>query len=368
MDSTLSLQMGLANLGNTCFLNSVLQCLRLTPPMCSLFLTDRNIRKDSKKKELLEAFQTLLKDIWKDHPNIGARPTMTPRGFYNSFLHVIRENEDSWYTPGQQCCAGETIQYILESLHDAMYKRVKMEISGSPDSPEEASHIKALASWAMFFGKEYSPIVEQFYGQTQKSVRCETCHNVSETYEPWIVKELPIPGADVVGGPVPDMLQCLQSAFASETLDDYQCDNCHARRKACKTERISRLPPITILHLKRFTNNRQKVSGKVVWDLDSFRFDSVMAFRRDPFRDTRVETEYETYAVIEHHGSFNGGHYTMFGKQENAWNEYDDASVTEATPDRVVSHNSYILFLMRKNQSDAMRKECIEHIRKIRSR
>lgn len=365
MNDTLSLKMGFANLGNTCFLNVVLQALRLNPSIGNIFLKEIHPREKSKKLELVHAFQTLMRDIWKETPK-RASVTMAPRGFYISMLNVLRDTDDSWYSPGHQCCAAETIQYILDSLHDGLHKRVKMDIYGSPNSSEEASHIRAMKSWSSFFAKEYSPIVDSFYGQTQKSIQCETCKHVSETYEPWIVKELPIPGAEVVGGPVPDLLQCLTSAFATETLDDYQCDTCAGRRKAIKMERISRLPPVVILHLKRFTNNQNKVCGKIVWDLDSFNFKSVLAFRRDPFQDCVYSSEYETTAVIEHHGSFRGGHYTMFGKQCGVWNEYDDSSVGEVTPDRVVSNNSYIVFLVRKTQADDLNQSFTDKVKLLR--
>lgn len=368
MESTLAQKMGLANMGNTCFLNVVLQSLRLTPPLGTLFLKNAiKIRKKSKKTELVEAFQTLFTDFWKNHPSNGNTPVMTPRGFYRSFLNVLQENEDTWYSQGHQCCAGEAVQYMLDSLHDGMYKKVTMDISGCPSSREESSHMKALQSWSTFFTKEYSPIVEHFYGQTQISVQCNSCNNISERYEPWIVKELSIPGGDVVGGTVPTMEECLKHNFSSEILDDYQCDNCKTRGKATKTDRISRLPPITILHLKRFTNSQQKVCGKVTWDLDSLDFSSVMAFRRDPFLDCHRVSGYETYAVIEHLGSFHGGHYAMFGKQCGTWYEYDDSSVMEVAPDRVVSANSYILFLMRTNMADDMRKSFAKQIQELRS-
>ena len=62
-------------------------------------------------------------------------------------------------------------------------------------------------------------------------------------------------------------------------------------------------------------------------------------------------SDHETYAVIEHHGSLQGGHYTMYAKQNNEWLEYDDNSITNVTPDRVVSADSYIMFLLPKEKS-----------------
>jgi hypothetical protein len=131
---------------------------------------------------------------------------------------------------------------------------------------------------------------------------------------------------------------------------------------------ISRLPRIVIVHIKRFTNAGRKVIGKIEWDIDDFDFRSVTAFRRDTFRNEPAYTNYETYAVIEHMGNMNGGHYTMYGKQEGVWHEYDDNTVTEVAPERVVNMNSYIMFFMPKNESADMKRQFANTVTECRKK
>ena len=361
MDNDLNLQIGLANIGNTCFFNSVLQCLRLCPKMGEIFLAAKpvHLREESKYSQFVLAFQTLMRDFWKECPPSGSRPTMIPRGFFQSLYTVLEETNNGWYQRGQQADAAEAIQYILESLHDGMYRRVTMEVVGNPSSCEEVSQIKAIESWSSYFAKEYSPIVHNFYGQTQICVRCEQCGSVTERYEPWLMIKAPIPGGDQVGSSAPSLDTCLTEAFASDTLDDYECNVCTQKAghkmkgRATLTNRISRLPPIVILQIKRFVNERNKIVGKLKWDLDNVDLASVMAFSRNPYGEAS-HTSYETFAVIEHHGSLQGGHYTMYAKQNEQWLEYDDSSITDVTPDHVVSGNSYILFLLPKSETKSM--------------
>jgi len=161
---------------------------------------------------------------------------------------------------------------------------------------------------------------------------------------------------------VPNLDNCVEAAFANDSIDDFHCITCsnadaqkngvmtNVKGKAIITNRISRLPPVVILSIKRFTNEGNKVRGKIAWDLDNVDLSPVMAFSRNPFNDMDSPI-YETYAVIEHHGSLQGGHYTMYAKQNNAWLEYDDNSITNVTPDRVVSADSYIMFLVPKEKS-----------------
>ena len=365
-----STKIGFANIGNTCFLNVVLQALRLSPPMGEIFLgpTDITLRADSKKQEMVNAFQILLRDLWRIAPPPEARPTMVPRGFFQSLTNVLRDTHDDWYRHGQQADAAEAMQYILDSLHDGLYRKVRMTVSGNASNKDEVSQAKALASWSSFFGKEYSPIVNYFNGQTQICVQCNTCKTVSERYEPWLMLKAPIPGSETVGGPAPTMETCLEAAFVSETLDDYACDVCKSKQKATITNRISRLPPVVILSVKRFTNMGHKVRGRIGWDLDALDFTPQMAFTRDPFTNVRSSPIYETYAVIEHHGSTHGGHYIMFAKQDGAWYEYDDNTVTISTPERVVSPDSYIAMLVPKASASAMAEDFKSHILSFRSR
>lgn len=350
MSNTLEKQIGLANLGNTCFLNVVLQALRMSPPINDIFLTkqDVTLRTGSKKHEMVTAFQTLIRDFWKINKQEGVIPTLIPRGFLHSLHNVLRDTDDDWYRRGQQADAAEALQYILDSLHDGMYRRVKMDIHGQSASREEMSQIKAIESWASFFSKEYSPIVQNFYGQTQICIRCDTCENVSERYEPWLMIKAPIPGADVEGIPVPTLDACIEAAFASESIEDYHCDICKAKTRATMSTRISRLPLITIVTVKRFTNAGHKVRGKIDWDVTKTDYSSVMAFHRDPFSDSRAAPVYETFAVIEHHGSTHGGHYRMYAKQDDDWFEYDDNSVRNVHPDTVVTADSYIALMIPK--------------------
>ena len=330
------MQVGLYNLGNTCFLNAVLQSLRKCESFVDAVSHTSVTRPESKKGPLVSAFQGLLSDMK------SSTGPYTPTKFVQTMVRVIRDCEDDWYQPRQQADAAECTQYILDSLHDALYRSVRITIHGVPKSKEEGSHVKAVESWRSFFAKEYSPIVEHFQGQTQICVECQTCKSVSERYEPWMMIKAPIPGGHKDGANVPSFQQCLDAAYAAETIEGYACDTCKSPQTAVIRTRISKFPNTLILTFKRFTNQGAKIRGEVTWDLDAMNLRPWAAFTRCPFSDRPLSTTYRTFAVIEHCGSSRGGHYMMYSREGDSWYEYDDESVRKVSS--VITADSYVVF------------------------
>jgi ubiquitin C-terminal hydrolase len=273
-----------------------------------------------------------------------ATGVIVPRDFVRTLLEVVRDCDDDWYEPRQQADAAECLHYILDAIHESVYRTVNITIQGVARNKEEESKLASMKAWSAFFQKEYSPVVEHFYGQHQLKVTCETCGTVSERYEPWSMLKLPIPGGETPGSPVPNLTDCLNAFYASEQVEDYQCDTCKGKRVATLQTRISKLPNILILVFKRFTNSGLKIRGAIDWDADSVSFQPWSAFRSCPYAKSTMISKFQTFAVIEHFGSARSGHYHMFRRESGDWMDYDDSSVG-VYGGSVVTPDSYILFL-----------------------
>jgi len=352
-------------MGNTCFLNSALQALLRCAPIGPFFLSDRvTVREESSKKEMVVAFRTLMRDFWAVQPpppGSGQRPSMMPGGFLQSLYRILHETGDDWHRRGQQSDATEAIQHILEYLHDGMYRPVVMEYSGDAVTANQRSQMAALHSWSAYYSKEYSPIIEQFYGQTRIVVKCTECDNETERFEPYLTVKAPIPGASVSGAAAPTLTQCVEEGFASETIDGYVCTPCGKRTKATKREFISRLPPVSLVSLKRFINlprppfghELRKVRGRIAWDLDAFDMTPWKAFPRDPFTGLVEPSVLTTMAIVEHWGTMHGGHYRMFARTSTGWICCDDSSVTPVPQSDVITDDSYVAFMIPQHKVKA---------------
>jgi ubiquitin C-terminal hydrolase len=330
---------GLGNLGNTCYLNSAFQALRHTQPFQEYFGTEawqQHRHADRKGHALAEATAELVQKLKAEGTQIVA-----PGRFLKEFIHFAREiNDDIRY--GAQADAAEAIQILLDGLHTQQAREVRMDITGRAITPEHAELVKSLESWATFFRKEYSPLVENYYGQTQIRIICETCGTRSTRYEPWGVLKLPIPNSEKAGAAAPTLHECFGAAFATDTIDEYACETCKKKVKAKMEHSISRFPRHMIVSLKRFTNTGAKVRARIPYDENRI---DLAALRTWMGLQTVDHAIYRVVSTVEHLGSSRGGHYIMRAREGKSWFVYDDGSVSPSPIGGAAGPDTYMLFL-----------------------
>lgn len=339
-------KVGLTNLGNTCFLNSVIQCLRYCPDFTKYFLSDgylQHYKKERQTASLVEETADVFKGMW--NANVRSNASMSPRGFVASAARISSQSptfEDLFR--GGQADSSEAVLFILDSIHEGLSRQVKMEVVGTAATPNDTLQINSLKAWAEYYAKGYSTVVENFYGQQMTTIVCRSCQNKRIKYEPLEMIKVPIDTSDSSSGSQP-LSACIDKAFDKEVLDEYQCDNCKTRGQADLEHTISRLPPTLIISLKRFDNNNNKLRTKIDIDLDKTDLSKWVSF---PAVTKGISSEYSVFGVIEQMGGTRGGHYVAYTKHEDAWVCYDDNNMNTVSSEKIINNNTYILFMTRK--------------------
>jgi ubiquitin carboxyl-terminal hydrolase 8 len=335
---------GLANMRNTCYMNSAIQALRHNTEISAFFLENRHNqwidRKPSTPKvELVKGYADLLKSLWS-----GSRPAyIRPQAFLQAMIPAAVSAGFEQFQVPLQHDSHEFLTFMMDQLHEGMAEEVNIEINRPPPVSERDKAIQqALEAWKRFFGKQYSPFTEMIYGLLRVTMTCETCKTKSNTWETFNCLKLPIPTKS--DGPV-TLESMLQEEFKEETIEGYACDKCSPTRTVAKRSmRIWRLPRMVVLSLKRFTPDARKIYTNI-----TFPQDNPILFTNYFSVDSPEPSQhqaYECFATVDHHGSSGGGHYTAQAKSplSEKWHLFDDETASPISePSFGVS--TYIVFL-----------------------
>ncbi|XP_004585221.2 ubiquitin carboxyl-terminal hydrolase 2 isoform X2 [Ochotona princeps] len=328
---------GLRNLGNTCFMNSILQCLSNTRELRDYCLQRLYLRDLSHSSNahgaLMEEFAKLIQAIWTSSPNDVVSPS--------EFKTQIQRYAPRFVGYNQQD-AQEFLRFLLDGLHNGVNR-----VTARPKStPENLDHLpddeKGRQMWRKYLEREDSRIGDLFVGQLKSSLTCTDCGYCSTVFDPFWDLSLPITKR---GYPEVTLMDCMRLFTKEDVLDGDEkptCCRCRARKRCIKKFSIQRFPKILVLHLKRFSESRIRTSKLTTFvnfplrDLDLREFAS----------ENTNHAVYNLYAVSNHSGTTMGGHYTAYCRSPatGEWHTFNDSSVTPMSSSQVRTSDAYLLF------------------------
>lgn len=371
---------GLTNTGNICYMNSILQVLIYCEPFNKLIklMTKTQGSLTKSTTPLIDSLIQLLNDF-----NSGNLKSLSPEPFYHNLTSLKKFQHLKW---GQQEDAEEFLGYLLDGLHEEFIENIK-----NLSNEEIVKVVNKYQGETKLKIQQAIKLINNDYNYDNDDNDNEGWNEVGKKNESSLKRTVeiePSPIKTIFGGTFRSVLKIGKNQ--SITLDPYQCiqldikdDNILTIEQAFqhlnepeqihvngdkdiakKQTFIDNLPPILIIHLKRFSflndGNVEKILKKIKYDhtlnipLEVF-----------SFKNPNIKNSYQLTGVVYHHGiSAEGGHYTvdvlkksklmnsngsLNNNDNDEWIRIDDTLVNQIDKDEVLngdddSKNAYILF------------------------
>ncbi|KAJ1991320.1 hypothetical protein EDC05_003539 [Coemansia umbellata] len=304
---------GLNNLGNTCFLNSVLQCLTYTPPLAEYLLTrEHSSSCRAGDNCILCKFEAhVVRALSKrESSSISPKPVVGRLKLIAKHMRVGRQED-----------AHEFLRLLIESFQRSLMHGIDSKID---------RRIQETTLTHQIFG-----------GYLQSQVHCSRCGHDSNTFEPLLELNLDIQSGSTIA-------KALRSFVRPDSLSKdnrYKCEKCCKLVDATKQMTVYHLPRILTLQLKRFSVfGGGKINRFVEFplSLDMCSYVSKTSKENGSFI-------YNLYAVLVHSGgTARSGHYYCFVKSPaGVWYELDDSTVHQVSERTVLKQTAYLLFYER---------------------
>ncbi|XP_022306135.2 ubiquitin carboxyl-terminal hydrolase 8-like isoform X2 [Crassostrea virginica] len=328
---------GLRNLGNTCYMNSTIQCLNNTSPLATYFLTDMylfDINRESQLGyygEVADDFSVIIRALWS-----GQYKCITPR----DFKYVVGKHNPDFAGTTQQD-SHDFLTFLMDGLHEGL-NRVKKR----PEIPEQNNDKMEDGQAAELAWKHHqlcneSIIVELFQGQLKSTLMCLHCQKMSVNFQAFMFLTLPLPPSSRCS-----LGECLRLFLKEERLTGssrWRCPRCKVDRDAVKKIDIWRLPRILLIGLNRFVYKgqwREKINSHVDFPTRNLDLNPYLGGPKS------IKSSYRLYATSNHTGTLDGGHYTAYCRNPctQKWYKYDDDHVSEMSESDVRSSSAYVLY------------------------
>ena len=355
---------GLANLGNTCFINALLQIISHTYELNELlddseYKTKLNQCDDSK---LLLSWDQLRLLMWSENC------TISPGGFIHDIRNISKQKNNSMFTSMSQNDMPEFLTFLFDIFHNALKRKVSMTIDGRPKNKRDKLAKICFEMIKKTYTASYSEIFKMFYGIQVSTLLPEHPKDeydyLSIRPEPFMIISLPIPSQEkneltgceklrLKGNDCVTLMECFDLNCEREFLhgeNAWYNEDLGKKQSVFKRLVYWSLPDVMILDIKRFEFNprtftfvKNQTAIKIpVENVDFSKY--VEGYNKKSY-------VYDLYGICNHHGDENFGHYTSTVRTANSkWYNFNDTNVKEVSipKNEIVGNTPYFLFYRKK--------------------
>lgn len=187
---------GLTNLGNTCYMNSALQCIRSVEELVYYFMAQKykeDLNLDNPlghKGTIAKSYAGLLESIYGQE----AASSFAPRNFKNA----LGKAQPLFSGYGQQD-SQEFLSFLVDGLHEDLNRIKKKPYTEYPDSDDNTVHdpaaIRELGEKfrEIHHSRNDSVAMDLFNGFYKNTMVCPECDKVSITFDPYSLLTLQLP-------------------------------------------------------------------------------------------------------------------------------------------------------------------------------
>lgn len=328
---------GLSNLGNTCFLNTVVQCLTYTPKLSQILKANLS-NKDN--------VDTLITREWIELQNIlhSNASIVTPTRFVKIVHFVAKSKKMLMFSGYTQNDTSEFLFFLFDSFHASISRSVKINVNQKYKSIyQDEKLIDACCEWMQSnYHNDYSELKIEFNGIQVYRMYDTYGKHIQDNIESFFILHLPIPEK-----PNNTIYDCLDLYTVDEHLkgdDMWYNSNTKTKMEVTRKLFFFSLPSILIIDLKRFNNQLKKNTKMIDIPIDHLDLSKYMIESLD--KRTYI---YELYAMCNHNGNIFCGHYTAYVKHNQSWYHLNDNKCTYIENiQSCISNKNYCLFYRKK--------------------
>jgi ubiquitin carboxyl-terminal hydrolase 8 len=331
---------GLANLGNTCFINSILQILIRIPQLNNLLNNNLYINKlnNDINSLLLIEWDSLRKEMLS-----GTCTAISPNKFLIAIHNVAKIKNIQIFAGYQQNDVQEFLLFIIDCFHLALKRNIKITVDGECKTEQDKLAKKCYTTIQRMYETDYSEIFEMFHGIHISNIFNQNDQIISNVIEIFYSIDLPLPPNSNKN---PSLEDCFNLYTSSEILDGdnmYYDENLGEKIIAKKNILFWSLPKILIIDIKRFSSRIMKLQQLLNFPIDNLNLSKyVIGYNPN-------EYIYDLFGICNHSGGVGGGHYTSFVKNENDWYLCNDTQVTKIDDlNKIITPKAYCLFYKKR--------------------